>query len=66
LDVSKGAVRGLFVALLVGQLVSGPDLLGLANPESVLVTLLYLLQRQTADLEVEEIDKDEAELSLKK
>jgi hypothetical protein len=66
LDVSKGTVRGLFVALLVGQLVSGPDLLGLANPESVLVTLLYLLQRQTADLEVEEIDKDEAELSLKK
>lgn len=59
-------MRGLFVALLVGQLVSGPDLLGLANPESVLVTLLYLLQRQTADLEVEEIDKDEAELSLKK
>jgi hypothetical protein len=66
LDVSKGTVRGLFVALLVGQPVSGPDLLGLANPESVLVTLLYLLQRQTADLEVEEIDKDEAELSLKK
>ena len=66
MDVSKGTVRGLFVALLVGQLVSGPDLLGLANPESVLVTLLYLLQRQTADLEVEEIDKDEAELSLKK
>jgi hypothetical protein len=64
LNALEWTVGGLFVALLVGQLVSGPDLLGLADPESVLVAFLDFFQRKTADFEVEEVDKDETELLL--
>jgi hypothetical protein len=64
LNASEGTVRGLFVALPVGQLVSGPDLLRLADSEPVLVAFLDFFQRKTADFEVEEVDKDETELLL--